>query len=185
MHKIEIKQFYYAFNTYENKLYKIGDYNSLIRWINGNDLKNFGLNPNDTYCISNWNSFTEKYEYKRCFVKWIIYDKDLRVIDARDYIQDIDKELLSNFWYRRNKKNKKNLPDFRRGPVPGTGHNYHWNIRVRHPKTTAELRSNCIEEHKFFVRGKRRNLPTLYDDIFTKNGKSWKDCTRKRKQWMK
>lgn len=45
----------------------------------------------------------------------------------------------------------------------------------RHPKTTQELRLNEDPDHKKFTRGKRRNLPTVYDDLqVCSRDKSWK-----------
>lgn len=49
---------------------------------------------------------------------------------------------------------------------------------LRHPKTTQERRSNCDPDHKRYTRGRRRNLPTTYDDIWIKDRKSWKGKRR-------
>lgn len=48
----------------------------------------------------------------------------------------------------------------------------------RSPRTTQERRAN--QEHRFsgLVRGKRRNLPNAYDDIFIRRPKSWKGKRR-------
>lgn len=54
----------------------------------------------------------------------------------------------------------------------------------RYPRTTQERRWN--EAYKGFTRGKRRNLPTTWDDIRPSfaYGKSWKRFTKKRKQYL-
>ena len=57
---------------------------------------------------------------------------------------------------------------------------YYRNIR-----TTQELR--WISGHEQYTRGKRRNLPTAWEDILRKDvyDRSWKNNTRLRRQWMK
>lgn len=44
-----------------------------------------------------------------------------------------------------------------------------------------------IGAHEPYVRGKRRNLPTDWDDIRRKDisDRSWKNNTKFRRQWMK
>lgn len=49
---------------------------------------------------------------------------------------------------------------------------------LRHPRTTQEIRAN-LDKHDRLVRGKRRNLPTSYDDLFVHQQKSWKYKRRK------
>ena len=44
---------------------------------------------------------------------------------------------------------------------------------LRYPRTTQELRANQ-ERNSPYVRGKRRNLPTAWDDQFIHKQKSWK-----------
>ena len=49
---------------------------------------------------------------------------------------------------------------------------------IRHPKTKQELRANQ-DRNNSYVRGKRRNIPTAYDDLPIKKKKSWKNLSRK------
>jgi len=44
---------------------------------------------------------------------------------------------------------------------------------LRHPRTTQEIRANQ-DRNDPYVRGKRRNLPTAWDDQFVRKQKSWK-----------
>ena len=46
----------------------------------------------------------------------------------------------------------------------------------RYPKTTQEKRADTKESREF-IRGKRHSshLPSSYDDVYVKHGKSWKD----------
>lgn len=80
---------------------------------------------------------------------------------------------------------KKQLPEFRKGPVPNTG-KFSGYRYFRHMKTTQERRKNSDPEVYEYVRPARRsdNLPNSYDDITRDYYKSWKHCTKKRKQWM-
>lgn len=50
----------------------------------------------------------------------------------------------------------------------------------RKPRTTQELR----EKDSPYVRTKRKHIPTNWDDISRYFPKSWKDCTKKQKQYM-
>jgi len=53
---------------------------------------------------------------------------------------------------------------------------------LRYPRTTQELRANQDRSDPY-VRGKRRNLPTAYDDQFVRKQKSWKYSRIRRKQY--
>jgi len=49
---------------------------------------------------------------------------------------------------------------------------------LRHPKTAQELRANQFRNDPY-VRAKRRNLPTAWDDLIKHKQKSWKYLGRK------
>lgn len=74
---------------------------------------------------------------------------------------------------------------YRHDPVPGI-HVRRGRSGFRHPKTLQEMRMTFADPE--FVRPARRkpNLPTLWDDCYRSDitAKSWKTCTKKRKQWM-
>jgi len=53
---------------------------------------------------------------------------------------------------------------------------------LRYPRTLQELRANQ-DRNDPFVRGKRRNLPTAYDDQFVHKQKSWKWQRTRYKQY--
>jgi hypothetical protein len=48
-----------------------------------------------------------------------------------------------------------------------------FSANLRYPKTRQELRANQ-ERNDPYVRGKRRNLPTAWDDNYVHKQKSWK-----------
>lgn len=58
-------------------------------------------------------------------------------------------------------------------------------------RTRQELRFSQLTEDELFygvtVRGKRRNVPTYFDDVcvgFPHNTKNWKLISKRRKQWV-
>ena len=72
---------------------------------------------------------------------------------------------------------------YRFDPIPGTGNKYR-NKYYRHIKTTQELKWNFV--YSEYTRSKRtkRYLPSFWDECIRNNhSKSWKDCTKRRKQY--
>ena len=53
---------------------------------------------------------------------------------------------------------------------------------LRYPKTTQELRANQ-DRNDPYVRSKRRNIPTAWDDQFVRKQKSWKYLSKRKKQY--
>lgn len=53
---------------------------------------------------------------------------------------------------------------------------------LRHPRTTQERRANQ-DRNDPYVRGKRRKLPTAWDDQIIRKQKSWKYLSKRRRQW--
>ncbi len=76
---------------------------------------------------------------------------------------------------------------FRQEPVPGTGkrrcrsrtHGY------RRPRTANERRQNSDKELQPLIRSKRQPhmLPDVYDDIYRKPQRCWKENGKCRRQW--
>ncbi len=70
---------------------------------------------------------------------------------------------------------------YRYDPVPYV-HKYKKGRTWRHPKTTQELRFNCLD--KEYVRRKRNNvLPDAWDDLWIRRQKNWKSQMKTRHQW--
>lgn len=80
--------------------------------------------------------------------------------------------------------NWRGIYHYRKTPVPSTSSRHRFSYNIKHPKTTNEIRQNSIPSYKIFVRGKRRKLPTSWDDMMFSYQRSWKR-QKKRKQWMK
>lgn len=182
---------YYCLDIYNKTYWKIGNKEKLIEYCFRNFDSNFsevGMNINDTYAeVTRKSDGSLDIQYS--FRKFIIFDGLNRVIDISQF-----KEEISNFIPKKRKwsiyswrKRIPYLPEFRKGPVPGTGHCHHRYYCLRMIKTTQERRMNSNPEVYEYIRPARRsnNLPNLYDDIWRNYSKSWKDCTKKRKQWMK
>lgn len=74
---------------------------------------------------------------------------------------------------------------FRQDPVPGLGRNrWHFRCWYRLPRTTAEFRDMVDPENAPYIRRRRKQLPTAYDDIPKCVQRSWKEQSKKRHQWM-
>lgn len=74
---------------------------------------------------------------------------------------------------------------FRYDPVPGIC-NYGHGGYYRSPKTFHEIKWSLADPEFIRPSRRKRNLPTVYDDVSRSNSNltSWKHCTKKRKQWM-
>ena len=141
----------------------------------------FNCTMNDVKNAFDWhrNSFIELREY-------VVFDSIFRIVDVRMYAN----EILSYKGSMKRKPKKgslaynyeKSKPEFRKGPVPYTGSG-HWHY-YRRPRTTQEIRQNSIPEYGEFVRKKRKYIPTSWDDIGRNISRSWKDQSKKKKQWM-
>ena len=73
-------------------------------------------------------------------------------------------------------------------PYPCRRFHHRWGFLCRDPQTMQERRRNIADrdEGRYKARGRRMHLPSSWDDIVVsrRGGKSWKDYTRFRKQWM-
>ena len=190
---------YYVYNCIKQAyLYVAESWDELIAWIaqynytpfysyekhSNRLLADFNCTMNDTKTYCDWSDNVQSI-----LREYTVFDDDFRIIDMRLY----EKEILA---YRRPKsfkrkyKNKameykyeKTKPEFRNGPVPRTGKRGGY-CCIRHPHTLNEMRQNCDVENRQYVRKRRNHLPTTYDDIFRDTSRSWKDQSKKRKQWM-
>ncbi len=160
-------------------------------------LDDIALNLNDTMESVDPKTLKCTYTTRR----YMFFDEYNRIIDARVYWNEVKKKFLEKTIHRYDDRvpESANRGDvfyrwpwwkshegkyyYRCGPVPSTGHR--WGKRCyRRPQTTNEYKLNTDPEYKNYTRGKRRHLPTAWDDISLTYSKSWKDCTKKKKQWM-
>lgn len=148
---------------------------------------NLNMNTKDLY-------FDENDSYKiRSFV---FIDSNNRVIDIRDYKERIFEEFILCKNKKSIHKSEKNPQydellytwrgsyHYRTTPVPRTSSKHRYLYGIRFPRTSNEIKQNNNPFNKPFVRGKRRNLPTCWDDLCRIPQKSWKEQSKKRKQWM-
>ena len=143
-----------------------------------------------------WHYFHEEELIDR---QYIFVDGLNRIVDFRLYRKEInylfDKGMFDYESYPKRKKkwNKYALSnrysEFRKEPVPFTG-KCSGTQAYRMPKLHNLYKQIADEEYQEFVRPKRNlnNLPNVYwDDAPLRSrfkSRSWKDCTKKRKQWM-
>ena len=207
MYQIQKQTKYYVYNCVKQTyLYVAENWGDLIGWIarynyspgwrdniafgtnnklRNRFLENFNCTMNDTRVYCNW--FDEYWTNLR---EYTVFDDDFRIIDMRLYEKEIVAYRLPNSLRHQYKtkaleyKYEKTKPEFRNGPVPGTGTGWRRYGGYRHPHTLNEMRQNCEPEHQRYVRKRRKNLPTVYDDIYRNTSRCWKDQGKKKKQWM-
>ena len=141
-----------------------------------------------TYQLKVDHKIITKTEYAP--VKFVVYDENNDVVPVNTYEFYINHSYLQPNPKRQRlgcnwswQSNHRNYPGFRNGPVPHTGKKRSYLHYYRMIRTTQEKRYNYA--HKDFVRGKRRQLPSAWDDLPReyRRRESWKN-SKKRKQWM-
>lgn len=152
---------------------------------NGNDTINyFGVKNDDQ---------TTHYTRRYMFI-----DDDNCIIDIRDYYQEALKRYKNGAYEYHNddvceeleygdvliQRWSKQTFRYRIDPVPNVRYGGGYRGYYRHIKTTQENRQNTDPDYKDYVRSKRKNLPTCWDEIPRCLQKSWKKQSKKRKQWM-
>ncbi len=132
-------------------------------------------------------------------VEWVIKDADWRTLDVGELKQNIltvkpkeEKKKGLHIYGPRGRRFYE-YPEFRKGPWPRTGH-ARWRFRhyYRRMKTQSIIRDHitmAADGMNHYIRGKRRKkiIPTSWDDYGRSDcyDRSWKACTKKKKQWMK
>ena len=162
-------------------------YNLMVYMCKHIDSKQINMNYKDLYheiyCVLHSDD-AESYTDKWYLRPYMVYDNYGRIIDVREDLCNTDKYMSS---YKSHRRKSIYYFRYRIDPVPKTFTLKGFKKYLRSPHTTNEKRQNCREDYKPFIRGKRSNrmLPSLYDDIMRDyHSRSWKDCTKKRKQWM-
>lgn len=196
MYKVQNNRKYYIYNcrkeqyiavcdSFDEMLYQVARYNH-FDWftdkVGNHILEDYNCTMKDTHNYFQLPDSNVLREY-------VIFDDTFRIIDIRDYADKIfafDMKNRKCKW--KSKKHiyemEKNLPRFRKDPIPRTSHKWRFGSFYRYPRTTQEIRNNSIPEYEQFVRKKRKQIPTAYDDIPRGQSRSWKDQSKKRKQWM-
>ena len=128
--------------------------------------------------ISNayWQYTTNSFEYISYVKPWNEYTT-------------LNKPRSTKEQRKKRQKQYNQLPVFRRDPIPHISHNKVGRPYYRHQKTFNERKQNADPEVYEYVRPCRRHNSMIlnpWDNERTRpwNNKSWKDCTKKRKQWM-
>ena len=212
MYNFETKSRIYLYDCVDQKwLYVFSDYENALRFLAREVYKNKELTflkpfksryLNDINMtgedVQVWNEiyYMNGFPHKREHVelrRYMFMDEEYRIIDPRrDYAQILkfaeeenDNVRYMPLVFRNLYKDEKNLPEFRREPVPRTGKRKHGNI-IRHPQSFREKKQNADPEYYEFVRPSRRlcHLPDPWDDEkFRPFPKCWKDCTKRKHQY--
>lgn len=128
--------------------------------------------------------------------RYMFVDSLSRIIDVRLYRKEIEilfkKKCFDFVSYPKRRRSKYFMPDvpyqYRKDPVPYKGKLTGCKA-YRIPKL-HNLYKQITDEDAQYIRAKRNfnNLPNIYwDDCPLRSrykSRSWKDCTKKRKQWM-
>lgn len=206
------KKPYFIFNNVSDKTLVVKDFEKLIETVakrirgwntrswagvfkpsnDDNMLKSLNMTGNDTVFdphleeigYSSWGYKVYRAGYK--LRQYTITDSEGRVIDIRNYQEDITKKMEELNIYEYTYKGNKAIR-FRQDPVPRTGRNWPGYVWYRQIRTTNEIRQNSDTEIKQFIRKARtmHNLPTAWDDVTRCVEKSWKHSCKVRKQYMK
>ena len=191
-----INEKFYVFDIKKNEYKTFNNYYQLLSFLDRVPIGSFGNAKEDKRWqqkkISLWEKFRTKVYYSPLTfsnVLYIAYDCFMNVVSCKKLELDFIKKqqylpVCSNKgWYYKTICSHNNYLGFRNGPIPYTGKrgSYKW---LRKVKTTQERRLNCA--YPEYTRGKRRNLPSSWDDINRSDTfirYSWKK-QKKRKQWM-
>lgn len=205
--KKEKKYFMYSFSNHS--LISFNNFDELIEYIRlknrksynykilENDyLENISLNYNDNKIKFIFGEYTEYYEkVKR---EYLFYDEDFKIIDLRIYSDliitknDIKIAKENNFLSYNYFSNKEYLKQkkgyiYRKTPVSGI-HKIN-NVGIPNSNRTKYLKEMKINQdiEEKYLRKKRVNSlkENRNYDIYNRISKSWKDQTKKKKQWMK
>lgn len=188
---------FYVFDIVNNTYKTFNNYYNLLCFVNqapygafGNNIKNKRWQQKRR---SIWALLSSKLEPNPIIfenVLFIAYDVYMNVLDCKKLDKDvIEKEVFmpkykyNKGWRYYSLYKDSNYLGFRNGPIPHTGKRGGYNY-YRDVKTTQERRMNCA--HLEYTRGKRRNLPSSWEDIGRSdmmNKYSWKK-QKKVRQWM-
>lgn len=189
MHKTHDKsQIYYVYDSHGNTCKRIGDEESLITWLRHTPgiLRELNLTGNDTvhdYYPHYREGFLE-YEKIINLRRYVILDGLNRIVDVRYLIPYSFETDWHSVWRRRKVSWYKGV-EFRKDPVPHTGHHKNY-WAYRHVQTQQERRLNAGPEYREYVRPARRSnrLVNSWDEISRTHSRSWKDQSKQKKQWM-
>lgn len=182
---------FYVLDVKNDSYKKFNSYYSLLCYVHTKPLGYFGNHNKDKRWQSDrWSCWSSRTSHVTTptfgSIFYVAYDEFMNIVPCSQLDKDVANK--SNFVckYKHWKRYiHENYLGFRNGPVPYTGVRHRkYSSYYRNVRTTQELIMNI--PHIEYTRGKRRNLPTSYDDIrcsdkFIKF--SWKK-QKKARQWM-
>lgn len=213
MIKLDSSRIVYLYDFYQGGyIHKFPNIDEVIKFIASQSLYNIQNNKWESEYISNLNMGKDiliEYSYFSSFDNPIIHqrrflfiDEKDKIIDVRLYYSEIVKCCETEnidficLWFKRKQKryNRWNYKEdysvvkYRIDPIPYTGKKEAYK-NFKSPKCFSEIKQNSDLEIQPFIRAKR-NVHSLYFNWYNNDrrsryrSKSWKDCTKKRKQWM-
>jgi len=166
---------------------EIRDDYKLYQFIKKVGLYNIGHTHNDTYLY--YEDFYKLCNREYRYVYWVIVDKRYRVVPKEKLLNIKNSEPESTDESPCYKRWVAKRHDFiyRRTPVPFTGARIRGKYGYHRSFSTTNERRQSFACDKKYVRAKRNctNIPNAWDDFPRSLSRSWKDNTKKRKQWMK
>ena len=141
------------------------------------------------------------------FLGYLVKDENGRTLDLRNYTEELYKFNFEEYqrrldrenWKHREERRQKRVCEFEKTQErqikllllgqrynKGRYANFYIILNYRNIKTFSETRANTIDEHKPYIRGKRRNLPNTWAGgrISRYREKSWKLDRKAKRQWQ-
>lgn len=178
---------FYVYNHYTNTYSLIGDKEEFINYIAKN-IKTYNYKDSSRWNISlleeqnvtmqdtitNPIGYWEHPEYVKCLRQKTFFDGYYRIIDIRNYLDDVID------YFKQNKTHYKKYY-----PKSWNSRHYHSGYQFKHkmPKTFRTRKINSIPEHKKFVRRRDKEFPNYWDDTNRRISCNWKDQYKCKKQW--
>lgn len=186
MYNTNIEKRYYMYSFLKNYALRFENFNELLDYVklkntisyNGKItniyLDNISMNFNDV--VSYW--FFEKNEVSKR--DYLFYDEEFRIIDLRLYSNEI---LLNNIKHKENKIKKGYV--FRKTPISGIHKVKREGIyKQNRTKYLKEMKDNLNVEEKYIRKKRVNKLETFRNDDNLKSlSYSWKDQSKKERQW--
>jgi hypothetical protein len=181
---------FYIYDIEKNTKHECKDKNDFLRRVYYVSLELIGHNVNDTYVVSNnyWKHINGKYFLitYRCKekIRYILYEDDIvlnkydTMKEALEYYNKYSKKRRKPAWY------KKRVFKYRKEPVPYI-HKYHtrWWRKIKKGKKEYVDMLEYPSFHKRRLSKKKELILSWGDDYPRPRQKSWKFCTKRKKQW--
>lgn len=189
---------YRVFDYHENHNYYYDDWWDLINGIihHHGGLSYFCHNQNDCVTINEgcwsdeYDAFINNYvKYRKTFIVYDIHDRIVNISELQEGIDNfVEKPIIQRRTYYRYRNRP--LFRFRYDPVPWVNRKYITPYkRSKYNLEYFKKLKGIIQDNGYYISLSRLSakyeIGAWYDEELVRNiSKSWKDQTKKRKQWM-